>query len=58
MLLWKLSCVVQPLHARHAYTPDQVYFDHDFVDVMSLDERGQRVIDRRKFHDVVAFEAG
>jgi inward rectifier potassium channel len=48
------ASVAQPLHARQAYSPDQVYFDHDFVDVMSVDERGRRVIDRRKFHDVVA----
>ena len=51
------ASLAQPLHARHAYGPDQVYFDHDFVDVISADERGRRVIDRRRFHDVVAFGA-
>ena len=52
------ASVAQPLHARHAYSPGQVYFDHDFVDVMSVDERGRRVIDRRRFHDMVAMGEG
>ncbi len=48
------ASVIQPVHARHAYSPGAVLFDHDFVDVISVNERGRRVINYTLFHDVVA----
>jgi len=40
----------QTVHARHMYWPEEILFDHRFVDV--LEERGDRkvVMDYRKFH--------
>ena len=40
------------IHARHSYTFDEVVFDARFVDIMSLGDEGQRVIDFSRFHDV------
>jgi inward rectifier potassium channel len=42
----------QTIHARHAWTPDQVLWNHHFVDVLVRDPEGRRAIDYRKFHDV------
>ena len=47
------STVSQPIHARAAYGPGQVLWNHDFVDVLSTDESGRIVIDYRRFHDTV-----
>ncbi len=47
------ASVSQPIHARHAYTSGTVLWDHHFVDVLSVDEKGRRWIDFGKFHDVV-----
>lgn len=46
------SSVAQTIHGRQAYSPEDVYFDHDFVDVISRDEAGAVTIDYRKFHDI------
>ncbi len=43
----------QSVHARHAWTPDQILWGHRFVDVLvDLPEDGRRAIDYRRFHDV------
>jgi len=42
----------QRIHARHAYSADQILWDKQFVDILSLNPDGQRSIDYRKFHDV------
>ncbi len=52
------ASVIQPLHARHAFAPEAVIFDHDFVDVISSDDAGRRVIDYRRFHDIVPLSNG
>jgi inward rectifier potassium channel len=43
----------QLVHARHAYAADQILFDRRFVDVLSTQADGSRLVDYRKFHDVV-----
>jgi inward rectifier potassium channel len=42
----------QTVHARHAWTPDQVLFGHHFADVLVPVADGRRAIDYRRFHDV------
>jgi inward rectifier potassium channel len=39
------------IYARHAYEPDDIMWNHRFVDVLSLTKDGQRVVDLTKFHD-------
>ncbi len=48
--------VSQPVHARHAYSKGSIFWDRDFVDVMSIDPDGRRWIDYGKFHDVVELD--
>jgi inward rectifier potassium channel len=49
----------QRIHARHAYSADQILWDKQFVDILSVREDGRRAIDYTKFHDVrdVEFDA-
>jgi inward rectifier potassium channel len=42
----------QSVHARHAWTPDQILWRHRFVDVLVDLPDGRRAIDYRRFHDV------
>jgi len=42
----------QSVHARHAWTPDQILWDHHFADVVGVLPDGRRAIDYRKFHEV------
>jgi len=44
----------QMVHARHAYSADQILFGRRFVDILSTEPDGSRLVDYRKFHDVVA----
>jgi inward rectifier potassium channel len=39
------------IYARHAYRPDDIVWDHRFVDVLSLNHQGKRVVDLTRFHD-------
>jgi inward rectifier potassium channel len=52
------SSISQILHARAAYGPGEVLWDHEFVDVLSTDDMGRIVIDYRSFHGVRARPAG
>ena len=42
----------QSVHARHAWTPEQILWDHHFADVLVSLPDGRRAIDYRRFHDV------
>jgi inward rectifier potassium channel len=42
----------QSVHARHAWTPDQILWGHRFADVLVTLPDGRRAIDYRKFHEV------
>ena len=42
----------QSVHARHAWTPDQILWRHRFADVLVDLPDGRRAIDYRRFHDV------
>ena len=44
--------LAQSVHARHAWTPDQIHWGHRFADVLVTLPDGRRAIDYRKFHDV------
>jgi inward rectifier potassium channel len=42
----------QRIHTRHSYSADQILWDRQFVDILSVTPDGQRSIDYRRFHDV------
>ncbi len=42
----------QSVHARHAWTPDQILWGFRFADVLVPTDDGRRAIDYRRFHDV------
>ena len=39
------------VYVRHAYTPDDIIWNHRFVDVLSVSPQGRRVVDLTRFHD-------
>jgi inward rectifier potassium channel len=43
------------IYARHSYTPDDIVWDRRFVDVISVDDHGHRVVDLTRFHDTEPF---
>jgi inward rectifier potassium channel len=43
--------LVQPVHARSSYLPDEILWNHRFVDILGWTEDGRRAIDYRRFHD-------
>jgi inward rectifier potassium channel len=43
----------QMVHARHAYAADEILFGQRFVDVIEVLPDGSRLIDYRRFHDVM-----
>jgi inward rectifier potassium channel len=42
----------QRIHARHSYLPEEILWNQRFEDVLSIDERGNRIIDYGRLHDV------
>jgi inward rectifier potassium channel len=47
---------LQPVHARRQYVDKEILWGARHADVLSEDEKGNLVLDVRKFHDVVATE--
>ncbi len=43
----------QRVHARHSYTPSEILRDMRFADILFIGAGGRRVVDYRRFHDVV-----
>ena len=41
------------VYARHSYSAHDIVWGHKFVDVLSRDERGRRVVDLTRFHDTL-----
>ncbi len=39
------------IYARHSYVAEEILWDRRFVDVVSVTEAGQRMVDLRRFHD-------
>jgi inward rectifier potassium channel len=39
------------VYARHSYSADDIVWDHKFVDVISTNDHGRRVVDLTRFHD-------
>ncbi len=48
----------QTIHARHGYSPDALVWNSQFVDLFTLGHDGQRYLDYRRFHEVIACEDG
>jgi inward rectifier potassium channel len=46
----------QPVHARHAYTPDDIRLNMQFVDVFITAPDGQRYLDYTRFNQVTSYE--
>jgi inward rectifier potassium channel len=44
----------QTVHARHAYTSEEIIWGARFVDILSRSPDGRRLIDYTCFHDIVA----
>jgi inward rectifier potassium channel len=44
--------VSQQIHARHSYLAEDIVWNRRFVDILSRQEDGTRVVDYRRFHDV------
>ena len=42
----------QRIHARHSYLPDEILWNQRFVDILHVDDQGNRVIDYGGLHDV------
>lgn len=38
------------IFARHSYKPHQILWRHRFVDILSVNERGRRIVDLTRFH--------
>ena len=49
--------MAQPVHVRTSYLPDEILWDHRFVDLFGWTEDGRRVIDYRRFHDTIPVSA-
>jgi inward rectifier potassium channel len=39
------------VYVRHAYTPDDIVWNHRFVDVLSVSPHGRRMVDLTRFHE-------
>ncbi len=44
---------VSTIHARTSYRPQEIVWNARLADIFDVDDQGQRVIDFRRFHDVV-----
>ncbi len=49
--------VAYTINARHNYIPEEILFDHRFVDIIHKSENGDRYFDYSLFHDVKAAES-
>ena len=45
------------IYARHSYIPHDIHWNKRFADILSLGRDGRRVLDLRRFHDVIDPEA-
>ncbi len=45
--------IAASVYALHEYSAEQIFFDHQFVDIISDGEEGTRIIDLTRFHDIV-----
>jgi inward rectifier potassium channel len=42
----------QTIHGRHSYTPDEIIWNHQFVDLFGRSPDGRLAIDYARFHDI------
>jgi low temperature requirement protein LtrA len=47
------STYAQMTHARHMYSPEDIRFDHRFVDVISTLDDGRMLVDYDRFHQTI-----
>ncbi len=43
---------VSTIHARTSYTPDEIVWNAALADIFTVDDRGMRAIDFRRFHEI------
>jgi len=41
------------IYARHSYIPHEIHWNKRFADILSLGADGRRILDLRRFHDVI-----
>jgi inward rectifier potassium channel len=46
--------MAQPVHARASYLPEEIRWNHRFVDMIGWTEDGRRAVDYRRFHETAA----
>jgi inward rectifier potassium channel len=42
----------QTVHSRHSYVADELMWNARFVDILSMQQDGKRIVDYRRFHEV------
>ncbi|MEM1240301.1 MAG: ion channel [Cyanobacteria bacterium P01_H01_bin.26] len=45
----------QTIHARHSFSAHDIYWNHKFVDIISMSDTGRSVIDYNHFHSIEPF---
>jgi inward rectifier potassium channel len=43
----------QRIYARHSYLPDEIVWNRQLAEILSVDELGRRVVNYHNFHEVV-----
>jgi len=51
------ATMAEMIYARHSYGPADIVRGHHFVDVLSLSEKGVRIVDLARFHDTTPIAA-
>ncbi len=49
--------IAASVYALYEYSAEQIYYDHQFVDIISEGENGTRIIDLTHFHDIVPIKS-
>lgn len=44
------------IHAHHSYIPTEIFWNHQFVDILTKTQDGRRSIDYNRFHDTTPLE--
>jgi inward rectifier potassium channel len=48
--------VAYNIHARHIFSPDEILWDHRFIDIVYKSPNGDRYLDYTYFHEVIPLE--
>lgn len=48
--------VSENIHAHHSYIPTEIFWNHQFVDILTKTQDGRRSVDYNRFHDTTPLE--